>query len=256
MKYIFNLLFSFIFINITPAQLLPIDTDRPDLTESAFLVPKKWLQFEAGFSYQVNNNTEKEYFTPSLLSKYGLTDRIELRLITSILTQSRSALAQDINNETGLEAVEIGAKIGLTEEKDIFPKTSFIFHVAIPGLSSTAFKPGKVAPDFRFTMQHTLSPKTSAGYNLGCEWDGFSNDPAYIYTLTLGYVPANKWYSYIEGFGSFKKQEIPQHSLDGGLAYLVTINFKIDLSSGFGLTETAPQWYIAFGISARINTNK
>ena len=31
-------------------QLEKIDTDRPDQTESAFTVPKNWLQFEAGFT--------------------------------------------------------------------------------------------------------------------------------------------------------------------------------------------------------------
>ena len=238
------------------AQIPKIDTDRPDQTESVVLVPKKWLQFEAGFNYQKNSQDEKEFITPTLLSKYGLNNRVELRLITTIKTNSTLLIPSGTLHETGLDVTEIGAKIALFEEKKWVPKTSFMFHVAIPAFSSAKFKPDKVAPNFRFTMQHTLSSNTAMGYNVGCEWDGFTNDPAYIYTLTLGIDLAEKWYSYIEGFGAFKKQLSPEHNIDGGLAYFISENFKIDISSGFGLTDTAPQWYIALGASVRFKTGK
>lgn len=238
----------------TVAQISSIDTDRPDQTESVFLVPKRWVQFEAGFNYQVNNVNEKEFLTPTLLSKYGLSNKIELRLITTINTNSSRILPYGALKETGLEAVQVGAKISLFEEKNLLPKTSLLFHFGIPAFSSAKFKPDKVAPDFRFTMQHTLSEKTSLGYNLGCEWDGYTNNPAYIYTLTIGTNLAKEWYSYIEGFGSFKKQFLPEHNIDGGVAYFISNDFKLDLSTGFGLFAPAPQWYIAFGASVRFKT--
>ena len=66
-------------------------------------------------------------------------------------------------NETGLDVAEIGAKISLLEEKNLLPKISFIFHFGIPTFSSQKFKVDKIAPNFRFTMQHTLSANTSLG---------------------------------------------------------------------------------------------
>ena len=251
MKHFYTLILSCLSVSLYAQE--QIDTDRPDQTESAFLVPKKWFQFEAGFNFQKKNSTENESLTPTLLSKYGLSKRIEFRIITSLKTNSSSATSYGTINETGLDVVEVGAKISLTEEKYFLPKTSFIFHLGIPGFTSVKFKPDKIAPNFRFTMQHTLSPKISLGYNAGCEWDGFTNDPAYIYTVTLGFSPAKKWYSYIEGFGAFKKKIVPEHNFDGGLAYFISNNFKADISSGFGLTNTAAQWYIAIGLSARFN---
>ena len=254
MKYFYTLILSFISVSLYAQE--QIDTDRPDQTESAFLVPKKWLQFEAGFNFQKNNSNENEFLTPTLLSKYGLSKRLELRLITSLKTNSSSTIPYGKSNETGLDVVELGAKISLTEEKKFLPKTSLIFHLGIPGFTSVKFKPDKIAPNFRFTMQHTLSSRISVGYNAGCEWDGITNDPAYIYTLTLGFAPSKKWYSYIEGFGAFKKHIIPEHNFDSGLAYYISNNLKADVSSGFGLTNTAAQWYIAIGLSVRFNTNK
>src|SRR5215212_6226634 len=93
------------------AQPAPIDTDRPDLTESAVLVPVKWLQFEAGFSYQKNDRTENEYLTPSLLSKYGLLKCLELRLITSLISNTSTTTLGRVR-QSGLDVVEVGAKVG------------------------------------------------------------------------------------------------------------------------------------------------
>ena len=254
MKYFYTLTLTCLSLSIN-AQILPIDTDRPDQTESAFLVPAKWLQFEAGFNFQKNNKDEKEYLTPTLLSKYGVSKWIELRLITTLKTNS-SLTTFGTKNETGLDVAELGAKIALAGERKLFPKTSFIFQLGIPSFSSSKFKPDRVAPNFRFTMQHTLSEKISLGYNLGCEWDGYTNDPDYIYTVTLGYAPAKKWYTYIEAFGAFKKQITTEHNIDSGIAYFISNNFKTDISAGMGFTGNAAQWYIALGVSVRFNTNR
>ena len=255
MKYFYTLILFL--LSIYPyAQILPIDTDRPDQTESAFLVPKNWLQFEAGFNFQKNSIDEKEFLTPTLLSKYGLSKRIEIRLITTIKTNSTLQIPFGTTNVTGLDVTEIGAKIALFEERNYLPKTSFIFHLGIPAFSSAKFKPDRIAPNFRFTMQHSLSENTAIGYNLGCEWDGISRNPVYIYTITLGHNFEQKWYGYIEAFGGLKKELTAEHNLDGGIAYYISNNCKVDISSGFGLTHTAPRWYIALGGSVKFSLAK
>jgi hypothetical protein len=251
------ILFSFLFISKDIiAQNGPIDTDRPDQTESVNNLPKKWLQFEAGFNMQENETNTNEYFSPTLLSKYGFSNRIELRLITTIITNSYLSIPGGTTSRTGLDPIEIGAKIFLCEEKKIIPKTSFLFHFAIPGLASKENNINLIAPNFRFIFQKSVSKNFAIGCNLGGEWDGEDRSPAYIYTFSPGLNFANKWYGYIEAFGTIKKNTLPEHSIDGGLAYNVTNNFKLDISSGFGITKSAPNWYIATGVSKRFNLNK
>jgi len=238
------------------AQVEKIDTDRPDQTESAVLVPKKWFQFEMGFSKQVNNSTENEFQLPTLLSKYGISKRFELRLITTLQTntdKSNPALKQ---TNTGLTPVEIGAKIALWEEQKLLPKTSLIFHVGIPGLASKYYRADHLAPNFRFTMQHSLGKNIGLGYNVGAEWDGVNKEATWIYTFAPGFNISEKWYGYVEAFGFISKANKAQHSLDGGIAYYINNNFKIDLSSGFGISKEAPDWYIAIGASFRFKTGK
>ena len=238
------------------SQLKKIDTDRPDQTESAVLVPKKWLQFEFGIGKQENKPGNIGFLHPTLLSKYGLNKRIEFRLITTLATNhfyNGSAVKQ---KESGLEPVELGAKIALWEENKLLPKTSLIFHFAIPRLASKKFRADKLAPNFRFTMQNSITNNIALGYNLGAEWDGYNKEATWIYTFAPGINIGEKWYGYVEAFGFISKKGEPQHSLDAGIAYYVTPNLKLDLSSGFGISAAAPDWYVAFGWSVRFKTAK
>lgn len=249
--------FAFIaFISPCFAQTEKIDTDRPDQTESAVLVPKKWVQFEMGFSKQVNSASENEFQHPTLLSKYGISRRIEFRLITTIQTNTDFSNPLIKKTNTGLTPVEIGAKIALWEENKLLPKTSLIFHVGIPRLASAAYRADHLAPNFRFTMQHSLTKNIGLGYNAGAEWDGINKEATWIYTFAPGINIGKKWYAYIEAFGFISKVNNPEHSLDGGIAYYIKPDFKIDLSSGFGISKAAPDWYVAVGGSIRFKTGK
>jgi hypothetical protein len=255
-KFITTCIFFIVFVTTCFAQTEKIDTDRPDQTESAVLVPKKWVQFEMGFSKQVNTATENEFQHPTLLSKYGISKRFELRLITTVQTNTDFSNPLVKKTNTGLTPVEIGAKIALWEEKKLLPKTSLIFHIGIPRLASKYFQADHLAPNFRFTMQHSITKKIGLGYNVGAEWDGVNKEATWIYTFAPGINLSEKWYGYIEAFGFVSKKNDPEHSLDGGIAYYINPNFKIDLSSGFGISKAAPDWYIAIGGSIRFKAVK
>lgn len=248
MVRIYILLFLFFGLGQTiSAQIDKIDTDRPDQTESVLTVPKKWLQFEAGFNVQQNGQGMKEYVYPTLLTRYAVTKNFELRLITNY--------RQDRINKTsvsGLEPVEIGGKIALIREHNLIPAITFIGHLALPRVSSKAHRADHSAPNFRFSLQHSLSNKTALGYNVGTEWDD-KGVPTYIYTLAIGHNLTKALYSYLEGFGGISNTR-PEHSIDAGFAYTFGNNFKLDLSGGKGLSHNAADWYTALGISFRFNT--
>src|SRR4051812_23805093 len=81
-RYLFIFLFCFgNSIVFAQEPLEKIETDRPDQTESPAIVPKRWFQFESGVireAYAYNTL----YTLPTLLSKYGVSKKLELRLIT------------------------------------------------------------------------------------------------------------------------------------------------------------------------------
>lgn len=100
-------------------------------------------------------------------------------------------------------------------------------------------------------MQHTINEKQSLSYNLGAEWNGLSNNPTYIYTLTTGYSFTDKMGAYLELYGFLVQFEKPDHRFDAGLTYLITPNHQLDVSGGIGFSKDSPDFYIALGYSFR-----
>lgn len=225
----------------------PIQADRPDQTETPAIVPRGMFQVETGFTFQKNDEISKTNTLPTALWKYGVNENFELRLITEFTSEKIGENTQD-----GLAPIYIGFKVKLAEEKGIVPKTSFIAHIGLPNAASAKYKTDFYAPEFRFVMQHTLSNKFSLSYNLGAEWDGFSAEPTFIYTLTTGFSLSEKIGLYIETFGFAPQKDKANHNCDGGITYLINDNFMLDLSSGFGITKNAPKNYFALGFSFRI----
>ncbi|MFE3871392.1 transporter [Flavobacterium sp. ZS1P70] len=233
--------------SIASSQDLPsIQTDRPDQTECPFIVPKNYFQLENGFSYEKTKANSNQIVAPTILTRFGINDHFELRLITEY-----SIDKADSEKTSGLNPVVIGFKTQLLEEKGIIPVTSFIAHISIPKMASKKLATNFYAPEFRFTMQHTLSDKQSLSYNIGAEWDGETAEPTFIYTLTTGYSITEKIGGYIEIYGFVPQIEKPDHRCDAGLTYLFNPNHQLDISSGVGFSKTSPKHYFSLGYSFR-----
>ena len=251
----YQLLFAFIFFYFIGSTQEKIETDRPDQTETAVLIDKNMLQAEVGFNKENANDENYILVHPTALFKYGLSKRVELRLETNYVTE-HIQLIPNPKETTYFEPLILGGKIALFEEKGWRPKTTFIGGVSLPFTGSRTARTTNAAPGFRFTMQHSLSETIGLGYNLGGEWDGETSVPEWIYTFAPGFNIGERWYAYVEAFGSIKKGESPDHNVDGGFAYFISNNFKIDLSGGVGLSENSLKNYVALGFSFRINMQK
>ncbi len=66
-------------------ELEPIQTDRPDQTETPALTPKGMFQVETGFSVQKNDENSQTNLLPSTLWKYGVNENFELRFFYGYL---------------------------------------------------------------------------------------------------------------------------------------------------------------------------
>ena len=228
-----------------------METDRPDQTESPYITKKKYFQAEFGFNYEKENGITT-LAHPVVLWKYGAAKRFELRLITEFISTETPMLIPNGNDViAGALPIRIGGKAALWEEKGCLPKTSLIFHIAPSKIANKKFQTDKWSPEFIFTMQHTLPGNIGLGYNLGAEWDGFSNTPYWFYTLSPGFNIGKKWYGFVEISGAIRKNEKPKSGIDGGIAYYFNDNMKLDLSGGTDIINSPD--YIAIGFSSRFN---
>ena len=235
------------FQNTCIAQDLPsIQTDRPDQTECPFITPRNYFQLENGFSYEKNNQNSDLIIAPTILTRFGINKYFELRLITEYVVSKENGLTY-----SGINPVLIGFKTRLIEEKGIIPTTSLIAHLGFPDVASPDYRVNYYYPEFRFTMQHTISDKQSLSYNLGAEWNGVDKKPTYIYTLTSGYSLTESIGAYIEFYGFVSQIGKADHRFDLGLTYLFNPNHQLDVSGGFGFSAISPKYYLALGYSFR-----
>jgi hypothetical protein len=229
------------------AQDLPsIQTDRPDQTECPFITPRHYFQFENGFSFEQNNKNLKAFAAPTVLTRYGINNYFELRLITEY-----SIIKENSKTLSGINPILIGFKIKLLEEKGLIPTTSLIAHIGFPKVASPEYIASYYYPEFRFTIQHTISEKQSLSYNLGAEWDGDNPKPTFIYTLTTGYTLTEKIGAYLEFYGFVSQIGNADHRFDLGFTFLSNPNHQLDFSGGFGLSKTSPDYFLSLGYSFR-----
>lgn len=232
-------------------EIDPIQTGRPDQSETPFMTPTKYFQIETGVIKENANSTAYTLTLPTFLIKYGLSDRFELRLGTDFLKQS-----SDFAPKYAAVPLTFGFKTTLFEEKGWCPTTSFLGQITSASLGHEAYRTPYIAPSFAFLMQHTLSQKFALTYNIGSDWNGENAAQTYFYTLSLGFNITDKLSTFGELYGFFQKDQNADHRFNLGFMYLLSNDCQIDLSGGFRLNDEGPKNFISGGISYRFQAAK
>jgi len=241
-------------------------TDRPDMTESATIVPVGSIQLETGLLYTSDKTstilgdiTSTSFSIPNNLFRIGIIKPLELRVIFGEYGMSKGKLgAVSVDGPKGLSPLAVGTKVKFWDEKGWIPETAIIAHVTLP-LGGKDVKPLQPIYDYRFSLAHTFSDKLSLGYNIGGEYDPaavydpvtdtYSGEYAGIYTIALGVGITDKFGVFGEFFGDY--MDAKNHEFDAGLTYMLAELIQFDLSGGFGLTEEANDFFISSGITFR-----
>lgn len=227
-----------------------IETGRPTETQTPYTAKYKYLQVETGIYIEKTSPEENYLSHPVAVIKYGLSKKLELRLQLKYSTQTQNYIPDD-KISTGIEPVEVGLKVALCEEHGWIPKTSIIAQTGIPTLASQDFREDYLSPMLRLAMKTTISKGVSISYNVGTEWEGTDNTPRWLYTINPEIDITKKLLLFVEAFGYIKKNEAPEHTIDGGLEYLITKDFAVDIAFGAAMSKAAPRSFITFGGSIR-----
>lgn len=232
-----------------------IVTDRPDATEASSTVGKGVLQFETGGLYETfeANNTKSENYTyNTMLIRYGILDNLELRLGWNFVEGVTKVNGNKLNNVmSGLTPLLLGMKIDITEENGAMPEIAIIGHVFPVFSASADYRPEYTGIDFRLSLSHTLSEKSSIGYNIGAQWGNDSPEAAAIYTVAYGYSITDKFGMYAELYGDLPEDHSANHYWDAGFTYLASNDLQLDVYFGTSITE-GQDLLLGVGFSYRI----
>ncbi len=218
----------------------PIETDRPDFTESSATVPKGRWQLEAGYTAQRARGTS--HSLPESLLRAGLTSRVELRLSQNLTVTDGALSAEDLS---------VGAKLGLGAQHGARPELALIVQSTLPTGGS------------RVTASTWLpSAALLAGWELGGSWSlggsaiaGRAKDDLLELagSAVVGYTLSERWRSYAEVFTiqpvSGNGGERGESYLNGGFAHLLTPMVQLDARLGVGIGGGAARYFGGVGLS-------
>jgi hypothetical protein len=264
-KYtIFSISFLYSFFSFAQEQennrrSQPLVTDRPDATEASSTVGKGTLQFETGGLYEANeagNIITENYTFNTMLIRYGILENLELRLGWDFVEGSTKISNNKLNNVTsGLSPLLLGLKIDIAKENGIKPEVALIGHIYPIFSASNDYRPEYTSVDFRLSLSHTLSEKSSLGYNIGAEWKNDSPEAAAIYTLAYGYSVTDKFGMYTELYGDLPEDSSANHYWDAGITYLASNDLQFDAYVGASITQ-GQDLLLGIGLSYRVKNNK
>jgi hypothetical protein len=239
-----------IFITLNPVLYgQEIVTDRPDQTESPVIIPKKSLQIETGFltgNTNNNNASESQLLVPTMLLRYGLSEKIEIRIIDQL--EKRKSVHYSYNY-FGLSDLIVGTKIQIFKKEGVNADFAFLTYLILPtgadGLTNN--KPGTSS---KIAVSHSINDLMDIGYNLGYDNYGYGNGNL-TYSVSLGAEITKKIGFFIEDYGELTDLKILISNIDTGFTYLLYDNFQLDLSSGFGLNQKMNFFSVGFSWNIR-----
>ncbi|MCU4164700.1 transporter [Carboxylicivirga caseinilyticus] len=218
-----------------------IITDRPDQTESSSTIPIRSFQIESGLMVEnLNRSSDRAYFIPTTLFRYGLSRIFELRLGEQLVNYS---------GKTALSDLELGFKVQILRKDAIDTEIAFLSHVLIP-TGTEWISSNSVGSVSKLAISQPLSDALGVGTNLGYANCGEGNGD-FLYSAVLSVGLTEKLGSYYEVYGEYTNMNQWISNFDAGLTYLLKSNFQLDLSFGLGLNQTMN--YLALGFSWNIH---
>ena len=231
----------------------PLITDRPDFTESAFVVGRGTVQLEGGATYAEFGN-ESATTLPELLVRWGIARTVELRF----LTPTYAWIDGPNGSDSGFLSTALGAKIALNDgDGDGFwGKTGAGILVAttVP-TGNSAVASSAWQPSATLSLAWDLSKAIGLGVNIG--W-ARPEDDGQRFNSFYGSVAA--------GFGIAKNTSVfteliffdresdrgpSTTTFQAGLTYLINPDLQLDIRAARRLSSEGADIVIGLGASAR-----
>ena len=235
-----------------------LDTDANSFTFAVRTADKNRMIFESAYTnIRIGKATTKQSF-PESLFRYGLTDRLELRLGYNYETTPslRDAVEGDIAGNFGINAqqqIYYGFKYQVSrqqKEKQWQPTSAFLFQFHTPIASEQSHTQIRLGYALGWTLPNGWNVDTGFRY-------GTDRELGYDYTLwapsavvKIPFGRRKRWYTQFEYFGivsEFRPRNFSKQFVDTGLHYFITPNWEFGATVSFGINEQTQGTMITAG---------
>jgi hypothetical protein len=223
-------------------------TDRPDFTETSFVVPLRSLQIEGGFTYENGADGERTFNGLEVLLRYGIAPRTELRLGAPDYVSGRG---------NGQRVGQFGDTY-LGFKQQLGPSGARYGVALIPAvmLPTGGSQVGShhFDPELVLTWSLDLSETWAVGGILGYARpteEGGRND-TFFPTVSFARALSDRWGTFFEWAAEFPERGGDIHLFHHGYTYGLRSNSQLDVHLGFGLTRASPNFFIGAGFAIRL----
>ena len=247
MKYLF---FSALVLSSTFLQAQseePLSTDRPgEGTDAASVLERGQLQLEAGLFREWDQGEEYTLLQyPTVLLRYGIIDRVEVRLASSLFTDHTTTA-------TLVAPLDVATKIALVEEPlGWVPQAALLVGLTLPHTGSSSEHTRYTQPHIVLLLNHSLTSWLGITTNLGAHWEDDSPETIYRYAMSFDFSVTDRVGAFAEFYGDLPEASVSDHLFNAGFTFLVNNDLQFDLAAGSALTAGAPDFYVGGGISVR-----
>lgn len=220
-------------------------SERPSFSSSPDATPAGRVNAELGFELgrdERGGPRRESAIAPAALIRLGLVDRFEARLGWSGYEVSRA----DGSERDSVAGPMLGFKGQLTQGSDRRPRVGFLFEVELA-------TDGRAEPDATAALawrQVLRGPLSLFGTSTLGSVEGDRFESTHAGGLSWGFASA--WSVYLEYYATIDEDALDTHSLDAGLAYLLTPNVQLDVYGGAGLDDGARDGFVGAGIAWRM----
>lgn len=202
------------------------------------------MELDWEFGNETISDSLSVFSYPNLVTRYGLTERIELNLeITPITTTLK--LPSKTSYISGFEPVMSGVRYAAVYETKYAPEIALSLQVAPPWMATKNYTADLWASLILCTLQKDLNSKITLALSGGIYYDGFSKKPNWLYNISPEYNISKEVSIGAEIFGFASDGNLPLNNADLIFGWQVNKLVMLGVTAGIGTSTAAHQSYFA-----------
>ena len=229
----------------------PLQPDRPGQADPPSVLAPGVAQVEVGFTFEGDGDDSLSAPEPEL--RLGVRERLELQLSSDGFVREWRVGDDD---RSGGADLEVDARVLLWRQSGWRPATALDFGLGFPTGSGFATS-GGFDPEGEILYAWDFAERWNLNGNLdfASETQGDDDSTRHFVIrpeLALGLALGARLGAFVEYYGVVEEDARDQHSVDGGLTFLVSDDLQLDVSAGVGLNHAAPDFFVAAGVAWRL----
>jgi hypothetical protein len=226
-----------------PGRAHPIDTDRPDVTNSSVVVPFGSAQVENGVNWAVHQAVQ-------LLDGSETRIRVGAFHCGEVLVDLPNYIRSLDGSSSEFSTLVISAKRQLFIQSPSF-SLSVAAGVGVPGREIGSADRG-YTPYIQFPWSRSIADEWSINGMVTVTWSTVAKT-IFEPTLVIEREFGRRGDVFAEYIGDYSSQDRPSQIIDVGGGWHLTSTQQLDFHLGVGLTRSAPHHYVGVGYSLRVD---